>query len=56
MATQVDFQEAEGEIPADFLLVEYRLFREELSALTGKPPKISPSKTAFNDERSDVYP
>ncbi len=47
---QVEFDEAKGEIPEEFLHVEYKLFREDLRALMGKPPDKLPARAA-DDER-----
>ncbi|CAL5224694.1 g7420 [Coccomyxa viridis] len=47
---EVEFDEAKGEIPMEFLHVEYKLFREDLRALMGKPPDNLPAKAA-DDER-----
>ncbi len=50
LMAQVEFEESKGEIPVEFLHVEYKLFREDLSALMGKPPTELPGKGA-DDER-----
>lgn len=50
LMAQVEFDEAKGEIPEEFLHVEYKLFREDLRALMGKPPDKLPARAA-DDER-----
>ena len=53
--TQVEFLESEGEIPPEFLTVEYQLFRADLYALMGKPPAQPVTKTTDNARSAHVH-